>query len=99
MPSIDETFQSFDPVTRTLSIELDFASADQSDQDQFIKATNDPGSSEILVGSVQIEFASDFRSVSGFAIFGGLDLADSSIAQWQAGFAGRLFDGLEYIAS
>jgi hypothetical protein len=98
-PSIDETFQSFDPTTRTLSIDIDFTSADLSDEDQFLRATNDPLVTEILSGFLDVEFSSDFRSVTGFAVFNGIDFSGQAISGWLGGFAGRLFDGLEYIAT
>ena len=54
---------------------------------------------EIVDGVITIQFSADLRTVSGNATFFGNGFIEPGASAWQAQFGGRLFDGLEYIAS
>jgi hypothetical protein len=92
--AMDEAFQSYDPSTRTLTIELDPAVSEVSEFDTFLPMTSAPALATIALGVVTLEFSEDFRRVSGDAVFAsfGSNLTGQFARMWTAEFTGRLTD-------
>jgi hypothetical protein len=92
--AIDETSQSFDPTTNTLTITIPDATTALSTQlDLFNRQSNSPDASAAIVnGTIAIQFSDDRRTITGRASFYGNGNAESeSVASlWNAEFSGTL---------
>ena len=100
LSAIDKIFQTLDEATRTLSIEIDINTAVTTNIDNYNKTGGLLGApAEIVDGVITIQFSADLRTVSGNATFFGNRFIEPGASAWQAQFGGRIFDGLEYIAS
>lgn len=90
---IDETFQSFDSATNTLTMAIDPATAPITQLDSFIKLSSSLGLTapvQIVGGTVTLQFSSDFTQVNGTATFIGNGYIEPGAYAWQANFSGIL---------
>lgn len=88
---IDETFQTYDANTRTLTMSIDPSTALISNIDSFNKRSSLlSGPAEIVGGTVTLQFSPGFDQVVGNATFLGNGFIEPGAYAWQANFSGTL---------
>lgn len=90
--AIDETVQSFDPTTNTLTITIaDATTALTSQLDMFNKSSSFLSTpAEIVGGTIVMQFSPDFTTVVGSAVFLGNGYIEPGSSAWSATFSGTL---------
>jgi hypothetical protein len=89
LAAIDETFQAYDPATRTLTIDIDPNTALTTNIDHFVKSSGLLGApAEIVDGTMTLQFSEDFTQVTGTATFIGNGFIEPGASAWSADFSG-----------
>jgi hypothetical protein len=88
--AIDETTQSFDPLTNTLTVTIqDSTTASISQLDSFNKSSSLISTpAEIVGGTIEMDFSDDWSTVTGAATFIGNGFIEPGSSAWSAVFSG-----------
>ena len=88
---VDETFQSYDDSTRTLTMSIDPSTALTSNIDSFNKRSSlFSAPVEIVGGTVTLQFSPGFDQVTGSATLIGNGFIEPGAYAWEANFSGTL---------